>query len=82
MATWWAIRLNAIDCRQTDGGAWQTVLETAVTGKTTPAMSEPSIASTCRRQRAWTLRLRKNLAGRKQRQNRRCDDAAELHRSN
>ncbi|HHX7603353.1 TipJ family phage tail tip protein [Klebsiella pneumoniae] len=48
----------AIDL-QTDGGAWQTVLETAVTGKTTSGYERshridlPHVGST------WTLRLRK-----------------------
>lgn len=44
---------------QTDGGAWQTVLETAVTGKTTSGYERSHRIDLHRAGSTWTLRLRK-----------------------
>jgi predicted phage tail protein len=44
---------------QTDGGAWQTVLETAVTGKTTSGYERSHRIDLPRAGSTWTLRLRK-----------------------
>ncbi|MBA1168697.1 hypothetical protein CPI17_26180 [Klebsiella pneumoniae subsp. pneumoniae] len=49
----------AIDL-QTDGGAWQTVLETAVTGKTTSGYERSHRIDLPQAGSTWTLRLRKN----------------------
>ncbi|HBM3111978.1 TPA: DUF1983 domain-containing protein [Klebsiella oxytoca] len=48
----------AIDL-QTDGGAWQTVLETAVTGKTTSGYERSHRIDLPQAGSTWTLRLRK-----------------------
>ncbi|EOX0113898.1 DUF1983 domain-containing protein [Klebsiella pneumoniae] len=48
----------AIDL-QTDGGAWQTVLETAVTGKTTSGYERSHRIDLPHAGSTWTLRLRK-----------------------
>ncbi|EKJ7644849.1 DUF1983 domain-containing protein [Klebsiella pneumoniae] len=48
----------AIDL-QTDGGAWQTVLETAVTGKTTSGYERSHRVDLPQAGSTWTLRLRK-----------------------
>ncbi|WP_458038328.1 TipJ family phage tail tip protein [Klebsiella pneumoniae] len=48
----------AIDL-QTDGGAWQTVLETAVTGKTTSGYERSHLIDLPHAGSTWTLRLRK-----------------------
>lgn len=48
----------AIDL-QTDGGAWQTVLETAVTGKTTSGYERSDRIDLPQAGSTWTLRLRK-----------------------
>ncbi len=44
---------------QTDGGAWQTVLETAVTGKTTSGYERSHRIDLPQAGSTWTLRLRK-----------------------